>query len=76
MIRGSEPIMHNGKVIGITTSGGYGYTVGKTIVYSYIPSDDATYTQGYEIEVYMKIYSITRHENRALYDPKRKRILV
>jgi sarcosine dehydrogenase len=76
MIRGSEPIMHNGKVIGITTSGGFGYTVGKTIVYSYIPSDDAHYTQGYEIEVYMEVYSITRHENRALYDPERKKILI
>ncbi|MBW2571801.1 MAG: GcvT family protein [Deltaproteobacteria bacterium] len=76
MIRGSEPIMHNGKVIGITTSGGYGYTVGKTIVYSYIPLEDAKYTQDYEIEVYMEVYSITRHENRALYDPERKKILM
>lgn len=76
MIRGSEPVMHNGKVIGITTSGGYGYTVGKTIVYSYIPSEDATYTQGYEIEVYMEVFPITRHEKRALYDPERKRILM
>jgi 4-methylaminobutanoate oxidase (formaldehyde-forming) len=68
--------MHNGKVIGITTSGGYGYTVGKTIVYSYIPLEDAKYTQDYEIEVYMEVYSITRHENRALYDPERKKILM
>lgn len=76
MIRGSEPIMHNGKVVGITTSGGYGYTVGKTIVYSYIPLEDAKHTQGYEIEVTMEVYSITRHENRALYDPERKKILM
>jgi sarcosine dehydrogenase len=76
MIRGSEPIMYNGKVIGITTSGGYGYTVGKTIIYSYIRLADAKYTQGYEIEVYMEVYSITRHDNRALYDPERKKILM
>ena len=44
MLRGSEPIMHKGRVIGITTSGGYGYTVGKTIAYSYIPVEDASYT--------------------------------
>jgi 4-methylaminobutanoate oxidase (formaldehyde-forming) len=76
MIRGSEPIMYNGRVIGITTSGGYGYTVGKTIIYSYIRLADAKYTQGYEIEVYMEVYSITRHDNRALYDPERNKILM
>jgi glycine cleavage system aminomethyltransferase T len=63
-------------VIGITTSGGYGYTVGKTIIYSYIRLADAKYTQGYEIEVYMEVYSITRHDNRALYDPERNKILM
>lgn len=76
MLRGSEPIIHRGRVVGITTSGGYGYTVGKTIAYSYIPVEDANYDQGYEIEVYMEMYSLTRHDNRALYDPERKKILM
>ncbi|UCD31979.1 MAG: FAD-dependent oxidoreductase [Desulfobacterales bacterium] len=76
MVRGSEPIIHNGKVIGITTSGGFGYTIGKTIVYSYIPIAYANHTSGYEIEVYMEKFPITRHDNRSLYDPERKKILV
>lgn len=76
MLRGSEPIIHRGRVVGITTSGGYGYTVGKTIAYSYIPVEDANYDQGYEIEVYMEMYQVTRHDNRALYDPERKKILM
>ena len=76
MLRGSEPIMHMGRVIDITTSGGYGYTVGKTAAYSYIPVEDASYTEGYEIEVYMEVYPVNRHDNRALYDPERKKILM
>ena len=76
MLRGSEPIIHSGRVVGITTSGGYGYTVGKTIAYSYIPVEDANYDQGYEIEVYMEMYQVTRHDNRALYDPERKKMLM
>ena len=76
MLRGSEPIIHGGRVVGITTSGGYGYTVGKTIAYSYITVEDANYDQGYEIEVYMEMYPATRHDNRALYDPERKKILM
>jgi 4-methylaminobutanoate oxidase (formaldehyde-forming) len=76
MLRGSEPIIHKDRVVGITTSGGYGYTVGKTIAYSYIPIEDADYDHGYEIEVYMEKYPVTRHENRALYDPERKKILM
>lgn len=76
MLRGSEPIIHRGRVVGITTSGGYGYTVGKTIAYSYIPVEDANYDHGYEIEVYMEMFPLTRHDNRALYDPERKKILM
>jgi 4-methylaminobutanoate oxidase (formaldehyde-forming) len=76
MISGSEPISHNGKVIGITTSGGYGYTVGKTIVYSYLPTEEANHSKGYEIEVYMKKFPVTRHDNRSLYDPERKNMLM
>ena len=76
MLRGSEPIIHRGRVVGITTNGGYGYTVGKTIAYSYIPVEDANYDQGYEIKVYMEMYPVTRHDNRTLYDPERKKILM
>jgi 4-methylaminobutanoate oxidase (formaldehyde-forming) len=76
MIRGSEPIMHNGKIIGITTIESYGYTVGKTIAYSYIPTEKANDTKGYEIEILMEKYPVTRHDNRALYDPERKKIMM
>jgi len=75
MLRGSEPITYKGKVIGTTTGGGYGYTVGKTIAYGYIPVTDAKHDDDYEIEVYKEVYPAKRLANRALYDPERTKIL-
>jgi 4-methylaminobutanoate oxidase (formaldehyde-forming) len=41
---GSEPVRIDGSVVGRVTSGGYGYTVGKSIAYAYIPSTCAVDT--------------------------------
>jgi len=75
MLRGSEPIVRNGKVIGVTTSCGYGYTVAKTIAFGYIPAAEADHTDGYEIESYTQIYAAKREPRRVLYDSERKKIL-
>jgi 4-methylaminobutanoate oxidase (formaldehyde-forming) len=74
MLRGSEPILHNGEVIGVTTAGGYGYTVCKTIAYGYVPTDQAEHSDVYEIECYKEIYPATREPKRALYDPRHQNI--
>jgi 4-methylaminobutanoate oxidase (formaldehyde-forming) len=74
MLRGSEPILYKGKVIGVTTSAGYGYSVVKTIAYGYVPPEEADHSEGYEIECYKEIYPATREPERALYDPKHKKI--
>ena len=39
---GSEPIRINGEIVGRVTSGGYGYTVERSIAYGYVPPDVAT----------------------------------
>jgi len=75
MLRGSEPIIHHGKVTGVTTSCGYGFSVAKTIAYGYVPVSEAGHSDGYEIESYTRIYPAKREPNRALYDPRRKKIL-
>ena len=75
MLRGSEPILHKGKVIGVTTSGGYGYSIEQTIAYGYVPIAEAEHSNDYEIEVYREIYPAGREPKRALYDPERKKIL-
>lgn len=74
MARGSEPILQGDAVMGVTTTGGYGYTVGKTIAYGYLPADGVG-DGPYAIEVYGKIHAARREAVRALYDPHRERIL-
>ncbi|UCF93773.1 MAG: aminomethyltransferase family protein, partial [Desulfobacterales bacterium] len=76
MLRGGEPIIRKGEVVGVTTDGGYGYTVGKTIAYGYLAAQDTPADGAYAIEVYQKIYPARRESNRALYDPARKKILL
>lgn len=76
MAHGSAPILMNGEVVGVTTSAGYGHTVGKTICYGYIPVDRANQAEGFEIEIYKEVYPAKREPSRVLYDPERKKILM
>src|SRR6202162_2652451 len=48
---GSEPVRIGGEVAGRVTSGGYGYTVGKSIAYAYVPSSAAIRTP-VEVEIF------------------------
>ena len=75
MIQGSAPILHNGTVVGVTSSSGYGHTIGKNICYGYLPADMSGITDGYEIESYNDVYPAKREPSRVLYDPERKKIL-
>ena len=45
---GSEPVRVEGELVGRVTSGGYGYTVEKSIAYAYVPSE---YVLGTPVEV-------------------------
>ena len=46
---GSEPVRVGGNAVGRVTSGGYGYTVERSIAYAYLPAADAV--PGREVEV-------------------------
>lgn len=63
----------DGRVLGVTSSGGYGHTIGKSIVYGYVPSEDAKAPR-YEIEAFMKRIPATRID-KAPYDPERRKLL-
>ena len=76
MVQRSAPVTINGKVVGVTTTSGYGHTVGKTIAYSYVPAADAVPGRRYEIESYGRTYPATMPPGRALYDPERKKIMM
>ncbi len=73
MSHGDEAILREVRALGDTTSGNYGYTVGKSIVLGYVPAEDAGHG-AYEIKVFGEATPTARHD-RALYDPGCGRIL-
>ena len=42
---GSEPVRVGGELVGRVTSGGFGYTVGSSIAYAYLPAEDDVGTE-------------------------------
>jgi glycine cleavage system aminomethyltransferase T len=46
---GNEPVRVGGEVAGRVTSGGFGYTVGRSIAYAYLPPEHAD--RGTEVAV-------------------------
>jgi len=71
-VYGGEAIYHDGKVIGVTSSGGFGHTVGKPIVFGYVPAEKAGFDL-YEIEVFGKRYP-ARRQAKVPYDPERRKL--
>jgi 4-methylaminobutanoate oxidase (formaldehyde-forming) len=51
---GSEPVRVDGRIAGRVTSGGYGYTVERSIAYAYVPTGDSEVGQPVEIEIFGK----------------------
>ena len=49
---GSEPVRLDGNVTGRVTSGGYGYTVGRSIAYAYLPAAEADAGRPVEVEIF------------------------
>jgi len=72
---GNEPIRtpEDSRVIGWVTSGGYGYSVRKSIAYGYLPSEHAAVGTRLDIELLgERIEAEVSRE--PLWDPKRERI--
>jgi 4-methylaminobutanoate oxidase (formaldehyde-forming) len=49
---GNEPVRAGGRIAGRVTSGGYGYTVGRSIAYAYLPADEAVVGAEVAVEVF------------------------
>ena len=49
---GSEPVRVEGAAVGRVTSGGYGYTVERSIAYAYLPAESAEPGQPVEVEIF------------------------
>jgi 4-methylaminobutanoate oxidase (formaldehyde-forming) len=49
---GSEPVRVGDRLAGRVTSGGFGYTVGRSIAYAYLPAADAEVGTRVAVEIF------------------------
>ena len=49
---GAEPVRIDGEIVGRVTSGGYGYTVERSIAYAYVPAGKDAAGQPVEVEIF------------------------
>jgi sarcosine dehydrogenase len=70
---GKEAILDGDQVVGIVTSGGFGYTIGKPIAYGYLPLRHAEPGTRLRIEVAAVKYEATV-ERQPLYDPENRKV--
>ena len=70
---GGEAIRRDGKVLGVTSSAGWGHTIGKAIALGYVPADEAGHDD-YEVEAFTRRHAARRIAGAAV-DPGRAKIL-
>jgi sarcosine dehydrogenase len=70
---GGEAIRRDGKVLGVTSSAGWGHTIGKAIALGYVTADEAGHDD-YEVEAFTRRHAARRIAGAAV-DPGRKKIL-
>jgi dimethylglycine dehydrogenase len=71
--RGNEPVYHNNKIIGVVTSGAYGFRVNKSLAFAYIQSELAKD----ETELLVEVQGQKRKAkilNTPAYDPQNKKL--
>ncbi len=69
-VSGGEPVLSDGAVIGLTTSGGYGYTVDKSLGWLFVRRD--TPRVNLTVQLLNETYDVTVHE-KAVFDPENRR---
>jgi glycine cleavage system aminomethyltransferase T/glycine/D-amino acid oxidase-like deaminating enzyme len=52
VVLGEEPVRVDGRLVGRVTSGGYGYSVRRSIAYAYLPADRAVAGQRLEVNLF------------------------
>ncbi|MGZ5354489.1 MAG: glycine cleavage T C-terminal barrel domain-containing protein, partial [Actinomycetota bacterium] len=72
-VMGKEPIRHDGRVVSFATSAGYGYSIGRGIVYGYLPVELATEGTAVEVEYFDERLAATVAAE-PLFDPRGERL--
>jgi 4-methylaminobutanoate oxidase (formaldehyde-forming) len=70
---GSEPMRIDGHVVGRVTSGGYGYTVERSIAYAYVPATKAGVGTPVEVEIFGE-WVVGEVAPEPLFDPVGERL--
>ena len=73
VVMGSEPVYANGDTVGYVTSAAYGYSIGQSIAYAWMPPELAEPGTELEIEYFDELYAATVAEE-PLFDPEMKRM--
>ena len=73
VVLGREPIRNDGSVVSYATSAGYGYSVGRCIVYGYLPVELAVPGTPVELEYFDERLPATVAEDPQ-WDPKGERL--
>ena len=73
VVMGKEPIWSGEDVVAYVTSAAYGYSVGRGIVYGYLPAELATEGTAVEVEYFGERLSATVAAD-PLWDPKGERL--
>jgi 4-methylaminobutanoate oxidase (formaldehyde-forming) len=66
---GNEPVRLDGRVAGRVTSGGYGYTVGRSIAYAHLPAEYAEAGTRVAVDVFGE-WIEGEVADEPLFDPK------
>ena len=69
-VYGGEPVLLDGKPVGLTTSGGYGYTIGKSLGWLFVRK--GTSRAGLKVQILSRAVPVTIHAD-ALFDPQNLR---
>lgn len=71
---GNEPVFSNRNLVGLTTSGAYGHTVGQSLAFAYVAQDHSTPGSELEVEVLGRRCT-AKVLDEAVYDPQNLRLL-
>lgn len=71
--RGNEPVLADGRIVGITTGGAYGHTVGKSVFFAYVEPRFAKPGSSFEIDLLGSLRPATVLAE-AVWDPKNERL--
>ncbi len=72
-VHGGEPVIAGGRVVGVTTSGGYGHATGKSLGFAYVEPGLAAPGSVFEIDLLGAPYAV-KVLGEPAYDPKNERL--